>query len=104
MNAVPRERLAAAGAELAPAAEFFHALSNPHRLRIVLFLHDNGPTRVGELTTSLDLTVSHTSQQLRRLVKVGLVVKVAPATYGVAGHPLWKLVRGWVVATVGSNP
>lgn len=96
----PRSRLAEAGAEVAPAADVFNALSNEHRLRILIYLQRHGPTRVGELTKALDLTVSHTSQQLRRLGAVGLIKKVAPATYDAGDHPAWVAVRPWTLAAI----
>lgn len=61
------------GAGLAAASELLRALGSPHRLSIVLEL-SRGPRCVHELVEHLDISQSLTSQHLRVLRSLGLVI------------------------------
>ncbi len=100
MTAHPRTtgRGTPGGFHVAVAARAFATLSNEHRLRILLLLDEYGPARVSTIATALGLRVPHTSQQLGRLVQVGMVRAVGPGTYAVEEHPIWEAVRAHVPA------
>jgi DNA-binding transcriptional ArsR family regulator len=60
-------------------ADYFRALSEPQRLKILQVLR-NGPRNVGELTTELACSQANVSKHLAVLAKVGLVEREACGT------------------------
>jgi DNA-binding transcriptional ArsR family regulator len=64
---------------LAQVADFFRALSEPQRLRILNELR-GGPRNVGELTLALACSQANVSKHLAVLAKVGLVERAAQGT------------------------
>lgn len=60
--------------EIEELSEFFKALSDPTRLRLIKLLHDhNGSLCVNALAHQLDVSQSAVSQHLRVLRQAGLV-------------------------------
>lgn len=85
--------------ELAQVAQYFQALAEPTRLRILNTLRD-GEANVGELTRSCDCSTANVSRHLALLAKQGMVVREGRGTsvyYRIADasvYPLCDLVCG----------
>ncbi len=60
-------------------ADYFRALSEPLRLRLLNALRD-GPVNVGELTSQLGCSQANVSKHLGVLAKAGLVTRAARGT------------------------
>lgn len=64
---------------LAQVADYFRAMSEPQRLKILNALRE-GPRNVGELTLALACSQANVSKHLAVLAKVGLVERAAQGT------------------------
>jgi DNA-binding transcriptional ArsR family regulator len=86
-------------AALVHVAEYFRALSEPLRLRILNSLGDE-PRNVGELTALLKCSQANVSKHLATLTRLGFVERTAQGTsayYRIADprvHKLCELVCG----------
>jgi DNA-binding transcriptional ArsR family regulator len=84
---------------LVHVAEYFRALSEPLRLKILNSLGD-GPRNVGELTALLKCSQANVSKHLTTLTRLGFVERTAQGTsayYKIADprvHQLCELVCG----------
>ncbi len=82
-------------------SDYFRALSEPLRLRLLNALRD-GPVNVGELTARLGCSQANVSKHLGVLAKAGLVTRTARGTsvfYGIADpntYALCDLVCGQI--------
>lgn len=64
---------------LAQVADYFRALSEPLRLKLLNALRE-GPLNVGELTTLVGSSQANVSKHLGLLAKLGLVTRTARGT------------------------
>ena len=87
-------------------ADYFRALSEPLRLRLLNSLRD-GPRNVGELTLALGCSQANVSKHLALLAKTGLVSREARGTsvyYQIADahtYELCDLVCGQIAEQIG---
>jgi DNA-binding transcriptional ArsR family regulator len=64
---------------LEQVADYFRALSEPLRLKLLNTLRD-GPLNVGDLTTQLGCSQANVSKHLALLAKMGLVARTSKGT------------------------
>jgi DNA-binding transcriptional ArsR family regulator len=93
---------------LVHVAEYFRALSEPLRLRILNTLNDK-PHNVGELTELLECSQANVSKHLATLTRLGIVERMAQGTsayYRIADprvHQLCELVCGQMAQRFASQ-
>jgi DNA-binding transcriptional ArsR family regulator len=93
---------------LVHVAEYFRALSEPLRLRILNTLRDK-PHNVGELTELLECSQANVSKHLATLTRLGFVERMARGTsayYEIADprvHQLCELVCGQMAQRFASQ-
>ena len=93
---------------LAHVAEYFRALSEPLRLKILNSLSDK-PLNVGELTELLECSQANVSKHLTTLTRMGFVERTAQGTsayYKIADprvHQLCELACGQIAERYASQ-